>query len=157
MLFEVVGIKRLAYLLDCNNQQFVDEPRLVKLFGMEGPQAWRMVGPDEIVGEFDYRPAGANIDPAANKEVRRQQLNELMGIVLQTGNPYIEKYELTKMWLESYDIRNVDKLLIDKQQVLAQMMAAQAQQAQMAQGPDMPITPPMPGADMGPGEPITPI
>lgn len=125
MLFETLGIKRLAYLMDCNNQQFIDSTRLIKLFGVEGPAAWREVRPEELVGEYDYRPAGANVDPAANKEVRRQQLNQLMQTVLSSGNPYVDVYELTKVWLESYDIRGVEKLLVSKDELAVQQAVSQ--------------------------------
>ena len=145
MLFEALGIKRLAYLMDCNNQQFVDTPRLVRLFGVEGPEAWREVRPEELVGEFDYRPAGANVDPAANKEVRRAQLNELMATVLKTQNPYVNIYELTKLWLESYDIRNVEKLLVSPEEQAAQMQL-------------VPASVPVQGGPPGPGAvPTTPV
>lgn len=119
-IFETLGLKRMAYLMDCNNQQFIDAPRVVRLFGVEGPEAWRRVEPDELIGEWDYRPSGSAVDPAANKEIRRQQLNELMNIVLRTQNPYVDKYELTKLWLEAYDVRNVEKLLIPREQLAAQ-------------------------------------
>ncbi len=145
MLFEALGIKRLAYLMDCNNQQFVDTPRLVRLFGVEGPEAWREVRPEELIGEFDYRPAGANVDPAANKEVRRAQLNELMATVLKTQNPYVNIYELTKLWLESYDIRNVEKLLVSPEEQAVQVQP-------------MPAGVPVQGGPPGPGAvPTTPV
>lgn len=147
MLFEALGLKRLAYLIDCNNQQFIDTPRLVKLFGVDGPAAWRLIEPSQLIGEWDYRPAGSSVDPAANKEVRRQQLNELIAVLFKTRNPYVDMYELTKMWLEAYDIRNVEKLLISPQEI-----------AQQQAGPVIPGTPPL---NLGPGggqtTPIEPL
>jgi hypothetical protein len=110
MLYEALCLKRMAYLMDCNNQQFLDTSRVVRVFGPMGVE-WMTVHPWEIIGEHDYLPAGSSVEPIANKEVRRQQLNEVMQIILQTQNPYVDLYELTKMWLESYDIRNVEKLL----------------------------------------------
>jgi len=127
MLFEALGIKRLAMLMDLNNQQFIDTERLVRVFGEEAGFQWVTVAPHELVGEWDYRPSGANVDPGANKELRREQLNQVMAAVLASGNPYIDKYELTKMWLESYDIRNVEKLLLPRE-VVEQQMALQQQQ-----------------------------
>jgi len=48
--------------------------------------------------------------------------------------PFIDYYELTKMWLESFDVRAVQRLLLDRNVVFQTMaeMAAQ-QQAQEAQ------------------------
>jgi len=74
-LYEVLGLSRLVYLMDCNNQQFIDRERLVRLYSDENVWEWVMVRPGELVGEYDYRPAGANVDPAANREVRRQQFS----------------------------------------------------------------------------------
>ncbi|MEW6045002.1 MAG: hypothetical protein AB1609_00735 [Bacillota bacterium] len=110
MLYEALCLKRLAYLMDCNNQQFIDEARVVRMFGPAGVE-WRRVEPWELAGERDYAPAGSSVDTMANREARRAQLNEVMSIILKTGNPYVDVYELTKLWLESYDIRSVDKLL----------------------------------------------
>jgi hypothetical protein len=141
MLYEALCLKRLAYLMDCNNQQFIDQPRLVRMFGDAGIE-WRRIEPWEILGEHDYMPAASSVDPMANKEIRRQQLNEVMQIVLKTQNPFIDLYELTKLWLESYDIRSVDKLL-KRPEELAQAAPA---------APGAPIPQPGPGAGppMGP-------
>ncbi len=130
LLFDALGLRRMAYLMDCNNQQFVDQPRLVRLFGDQGPNEWKMVGPEEIIGEYDYRPAGANVDPATNKELRRQQLSQALAFAVQTNNPFIKKYELTREWLSSFDFRNVDKFLYSEQEVMQMQAAAQAQAAQ---------------------------
>jgi Bacteriophage head to tail connecting protein. len=130
LLFDALGLRRMAYLMDCNNQQFIDTPRLVRLFGAQGPHEWRMVGPEEIIGEYDYRPAGANVDPAANKELRRQQLTQALAFAIQTNNPFIKKYELTREWLSSFDFRNVDKFLYSEGEVMQMQAAAQAQAVQ---------------------------
>ena len=137
MLFETLGFKRLARLMDMNNQQFIDDDRLVHLVGPLGAEEWRQIDPTEIVGEFDYRPAGPAIDPVANKELRRQQLTGLMEIAISTQNPYIDMYELTKTLLESFDLRNVEKLLKTQEELQQEMMQQQlmmAMQEQQMQG-----------------------
>mgnify|MGYP001226706700 CR=1 FL=1 len=128
------AIKRLAYLMDCNNQQFIDTGRLVRMFGEDGTMAWRWVEPEQLVGEYDYRPTGMATDPAASKEIRRRQLTEMMQVARAMQIPFIDYYELTKMWLESFDVRAVQRLLLDRNVVFQTMaeMAAQ-QQAQEAQ------------------------
>lgn len=135
MLYEALCLKRLAYLMDCNNQQFIDQARLVRVYGDLGVE-WKRIEPWEIIGEHDYMPAGSSVDPMANKEIRRQQLNEVMQIVLKTQNPFVDMYELTRLWLESYDIRSVDNLLKRPEEL--------AQGAQVA--PGIPIPQPMSGA-----------
>src|SRR5690606_36006650 len=109
-------------------------PRVVRLFGQDATEQWQWVQPGELIGEFDYRPSGANVDPAANKEIRREQLNQVMEVVLRTSNPYVDQYELTKMWLESYDIRNTEKLLITPEQLMMQQLGMASQLGAPVQG-----------------------
>jgi hypothetical protein len=160
MLFETLGIKRMAMLMDLNNQQFIEQPRLIRLVGEEGANQWQEVTDDQIVGEFDYRPSGANVDPAANKEVRRDQLSNLIMFAERSQNPYIDRYHLTKTWLESFDLRSIDKILLTeekvqqkqyeamvmqmKAQIEAQQMVMQEQQQAQMQGEQ---GQPMPGGD----------
>ena len=125
MLFEELGIKRLAMLMDLNNQQFLDAARVVRLFGEDASMSWVMVEPGDLIGERDYLPSGSNVDPAANKELRRQQLIQLMALAAQ--NPYIDRYELTKMLVQSFDVRNVERLLLPRE-VVEQQMAQMAMQ-----------------------------
>ena len=117
MLFEATGFKRMVQLMDLNNQQqFVDEDRLIYLTSgdPEVADSWREVKPWEIVGEFDYRPAGANIDPAANKEMRRQQLIQVLQIAASTQSPYIKQQELWQELLNTFDFRNSSKFFKPK-------------------------------------------
>lgn len=132
MLFEVLGMTRLCELLDMNNQQWIDTPRLVRQHGQEDVMEWMTVDPGQIIGEYDYRPAGSNVDPAANKEMRRQQLNEVMQTIFKVQPPWIDQYELFKMWLESFDIRHVEKVMFTREEVI-QMMQQQLQQQQQHQ------------------------
>ncbi len=134
MLFESLGIKRLSRLMDMNNQQFIDDDRLIHLVGPMGAGEWREVHPTEIVGEFDYRPAGPAIDPVANKELRRQQLTQLLEIAVRTQNPYINMYELTKTLFESYDLRNIEKLLYTEEEMQMQMLQQMVAEEQMQSG-----------------------
>jgi len=128
-LFEDLDIKRLLYLMDMNNQQFIDSSRLVRL-GVNEAMSWRTVNPGELIGEFDYRPASANIDPAANKEIRREQLTMMMQFLMQSGFPGVDMYELMQEWLQSFDIENAEKFILpkDQWQRMQMMMMYQAQQ-----------------------------
>jgi len=132
MLFEALAINRLAYLMDCNNQQFIDDQRLIQVYGPMGAE-WKAIDPDHLIGEHNYRPAGSSVDPMANKELRRKQLNELFAIVSQQQvlSPYIDMYELIRLMLETYDIRNVDSIMKNKEQVQFEMQQQQMMQAAM--------------------------
>jgi len=131
LLFENQGMKRLAHLMDMNNQQFINHSRVIRC-GPEESMSWRQITPGDLIGEFDYRPSGTSVDPAANKEIRRQQLSQMMGFLIETANPYVDLYELTKSWLEAFDMRNVQKFLIPREVVeQQQQMQAMAEQALM--------------------------
>jgi hypothetical protein len=136
-LMERMGLKRIAYLMDLNNQQYIEEPRLAKFADQEGAAAWRMVDPNDTYGEHDYRPASANIDPALNKEVKRQQLTELYPMIAQ--DRFIDQYKFRKLLLKSFD-KDFLEILRPREEVEAEMQQEQAlalmqmrQQAQAAQ------------------------
>lgn len=130
-LFKELDLKRLFKLMDMNNQQFIDGARLVK-FNIDNAVKWRYINPDDLVGEFDYMPASANVDPAANKQVRREQLSTMMQFLLQAGVPFVDYHKLIEEWIRSFDIENAEKYIIPKeqwqQQMLMQMQTQQAQQ-----------------------------
>jgi hypothetical protein len=136
-LMERMGLKRIAYLMDLNNQQYIEEPRLAKFADQEGAAAWRMVDPADTYGEHDYRPASANIDPALNKEVKRQQLTELYPMIAQ--DRFIDQYKFRKLLLKSFD-KDFLEILRPREEVEAEMqqekqlaLMQMQQQAQTAQ------------------------
>lgn len=135
MLFESLGIKRLAKLMDMNNQQFIDDERVVNLGKDAEQKQWQQVTPAELMGNFDYRPAGANIDPASNKVIRREQLTQMFTFLMQSGNPYVDYKKMTKEWLQAFDIRNPDKFLKSEEEIQAEMMQQQQAQQQTQQAP----------------------
>jgi hypothetical protein len=149
MLYETLCLKRMAYLMDCNNQQFIDQARLVQVYSPLG-QEWKRIEPWELLGEHDYAPAGSSVDPMANKEIRRQQLNELLNIV--STKPVVAQYvkipELIRLLFQSYDVRAVDKLLVTPEELAAQQQAAQ--QAALAQNGGVPPGPAGPGPEVAP-------
>lgn len=136
-LFEDMGIKRLINLMDLNNQQFYTKPRLVKIFDEEQAMSWQKADPTDIIGEWDYRPAGAATDPASNKEIRRQQLMQLAEYAAKTQSPYIKRMEIEKELVRSFDLRNPEKFVKTEEELqqeqMQQMMAVQQQIEQQAQ------------------------
>ena len=119
--------------MDCNNQQFIDTARPVNQYGQEvyvrmgdcrtRAAHWRM-------GLY----TAANVDPAANKELRRQQLSEVLAFSVQTNSPFLKKYEIYKAWLQSFDFRNADQFLYTQEEVIQMQQAYLAQQQMMAGG-----------------------
>lgn len=139
MLFESMFFKRVVKLMDLNNQQFIDTERAIRIVGPDGFEEWRMVTPEEIVGEFDYRPAGPAIDPAANKEVRRQQLMAAYQLFAGIPNPRIDIDRLAVEIIKSFDLPNGESFIKSEQQLAQEMMQQQMlmQQMQLAQAPPM--------------------
>ena len=145
ILYEDMGIKRLINLMDQNSQQFFTQPRLVKLFDEDQAMSWQMADPIDILGEWDYRPAGSATDPASNKEVRRQQLMQLAEYAIKTQSPYIKRQEIEKELVRSFDVRNPEKFIKSEEELQQEQMqqamiqqqqqeqAVQAQQAQAEQ------------------------
>jgi hypothetical protein len=129
------GWKRLFSMMDMNNQQFITEERMVKIFGQQGAKdEWRKIGPLDLIGfERDYQMSNARVDPAANKEVRRQQLWEAIAQGKQVGlNLDFDGLEFE--WLKTFDFANPEKYRLEPEQIQEQMIPAiQAQQAQAQQ------------------------
>ncbi len=132
-VFNYSGIKRLAHLMDMNNQQFIDGQRLVRIYPEEADK-WRKINPGMLIGEHDYRPAGTNTDPSANKSIRREQLSHMMQFLMQAQIPFVDYHALVKEWLESFDVENSQKFIIPEEEWQRQQMQ-QAQMQQAQQGP----------------------
>jgi hypothetical protein len=99
--------------------------------------SWQQADPTDIIGEWDYRPAGSATDPASNKEIRRQQLMQLAEYAAKTQSPYIKRMEIEKELVRSFDLRNPEKFVKTEEELqqeqMQQMMAEQQQQEQQAQ------------------------
>ena len=147
MIFDSMGLKRLALLLDLNNQQFLESSRMARRYGVEGPNAWLHVQPQDVCGfNYEYRASGTGTDPAANKELRRNQLLQLYEIFAKNPPPYVNMAELIKMLIESFDVRNVEKIIIPPEQ-MGQLQPGQpgVQPGQIAPGQQPGQPPPQTG------------
>ena len=114
-LFGSVGLKRLAMMMDLNNQQFICDKRAARL-DPEERNSWQSFDPEAIVGEHDYRPATSSTDAAANKELRREQLSEIIGFLMQAQVPFVNYKKLISDWLKEFDIKKTEKYFIDENQ-----------------------------------------
>jgi hypothetical protein len=127
--------KRLFGMMDMNNQQFITDERMVKIFGQQGAKdEWRKIGPLDLVGfERDYQMSNARVDPAANKEVRRQQLWEALAQGKQAGLS-LDFDALAFEWLKTFDFSNPEKYRLQPEQIRAQVtQTIQTQQDQVQQ------------------------
>jgi hypothetical protein len=129
-LMEHLGFKRMCMLMDMNNQQLISSNRLVK--DVNGGESWQEVEPDEVMGEWDYRPAGASTDPSVNKEVRREQIKDMIVTIKQLQLPFFKLYDLSKEWAGTYDLHNPQKFMFSEEEVMQRMQAeAMAEQQGM--------------------------
>lgn len=127
------SLKRLCHLMDMNNQQFMTDERLLQIADEEGINQWRQISVDDINGEWDYTPSGVNIDPFANKELRRQQFLKMMEIASKLGLPW-DKEIMGDDLLKTFDIRNPMKYKMSPEKMQQQLVARQqAEQEQMQQ------------------------
>lgn len=125
-LWESLGLKRMAMLMDCNNQQFIDSARLVRQdWKSETVDAWQFVNPWEILGEWDYRPAGTAVDPAANKELKLQRLDNF--ITKNAQDPYLKHGALRRKYIELSDLSNDPNEFVKTDDEIEEEQAAQAQ------------------------------
>jgi hypothetical protein len=136
-LYQCLAVNRLAMLMDCNNQQFVDSARYVQVYGAEQMAQWQLTQPGDLIGERDYRPAGANLDPAANREYRQKQIMTLIEMVWKLNIPFANRFELWCDLVETLELRNPQKVTIPyeelMQQQMQQMAMMQMQQQAMQQ------------------------
>lgn len=129
-LFEWMGFKRMARLMDLNNQQLVEESRLVPFWDGQAIVEWKNADVEQILGEFDYRPTGTASDPGANREVCRKEIMEAVQFLQNLGVPFF-KDKAAKMVLDNYDVRGASTLIIPRD-MWEQALAA-AQEFLMAQ------------------------
>jgi hypothetical protein len=129
---ETKEIKRMFRLMDMNNQQFVDSDRLIRL-GPESSVQWRKITPGDLIGERDYKPVGTTTDPGANKEIRREQLSDLLQNLIQftqfttsLGMPPMVKFqEVIREYLDTFDMSNPQRFLVQKDELMQQLGAMQ--------------------------------
>lgn len=109
-LMEFSGLRRLARQVVQLDQQFIDRARAVRITGQ--PPAFVDIPPEQIIGEFDFIPAGSSVEPIANKQVRQKQLVELYGLV--QNDPRVNKPKLLRKIFEAHDIKDVDDLISEE-------------------------------------------
>lgn len=114
-IFKEKGIKRMAMMMDLNNQQFICDKRATRI-NPEERNSWQTVKPGDLIGEFDYRPATSSVEAAANKELRREQLTQIIGFLMQAQVPFVNYQRLIKEWLREFDIDHPEKFLIPQEQ-----------------------------------------
>jgi len=96
-----------------NCQQFITEPRLVHILGMDGARTFREIEPAQLIGEFV-----AQLDPSSDSELRQEKRAEatqfaqvIMSFVpaaAASGTPMNVK-EITTWLAKKWDIEDADR------------------------------------------------
>lgn len=116
-ILEEQVINEMARMMDLNNQQFITDARVVR-YDEEDLAKWQEVQPGDLIGEFDYSPAKTTIDEAANEEIRREQLTEALGFLLQADVPFINYRKFIAEWLETFDFKNPEKFFLTDEEMM---------------------------------------
>jgi len=136
------GLERVGELMVAMNQQFVTEEQMVRIGGERSLQwmqptaegegfQFLQISPDDIAGQFDIQVASTALEPNADRQVRRQQLLELLQILTQsTGVPSMK---LLEELLKTYDMPVTEEITDEIMQMIQQQPPPEG-------SPDMPET-----------------
>lgn len=134
-LFEACGLKRLGFFFDHLNQQFIDDEKKIRSRDEEGYYNFDSLKPEDLAGQYEYLPAGSNVEGALDKLSYREGMVELYS--LMKDEPDVRQYELKKRVFDAYGVKDVEKLLKSEgevEQEQAELMQGQGQQ----QGQEIP-------------------
>lgn len=127
-LINQAGIRHIARLMAWNNQQFIRQPKIIRLLGEDG-MAFPSFTPELLQGNFDFLPAGVAEEPLVAKENRRN--NMMLFYQLAKDDPMWKQRELRKRVAEALEIKDVDAVLKTDEEIAQEQAAMQAQQAAM--------------------------
>jgi hypothetical protein len=109
------GIRQLGQLTISLSKQFITEEMAIRILG-DGEVQWLLVKPDELKDNFDLIvEAGPRL--MENDAIAKRQALELFQMF--AGDPLIDQLELRKYILQSFNAKNINKLLGQAQQPMA--------------------------------------
>jgi len=143
-------------LMDELNQQFITGE---KVFRLTNRDYVKIDNIEDIVGRYDYEPAGASLE-GLSKYARLEQLLRFRGVF--ADNEYFDKTKFDKKIMELLNFKDANQYFKDPQQLQQEMMQQQMPQLAMQQmqqgmeGGGMPQMPQVEGGEMPmiPGSPM---
>lgn len=119
------------------------------------------LSPHDILRQYHFQPLGSSV--SAVKEMRAQQMLNLYNIFNQ--DPMIDQEELRRMTMQALDVKNIDKLLISEEDMMAEQQASidagfvppGAPGAAPAGAPPVPAATQTPGAPQAQAVPVVPV
>lgn len=109
MLMSEGGFKEAVKQIIQLNQQFIDRNMEMVILGEDGTADLTQIAPTDILGEYDIVAVGSAVEPSLNKEVKQNQMIQLLNVVAQ--NPYVNQMEFIKRLFEAFEMKNIDALL----------------------------------------------
>jgi hypothetical protein len=106
--------------------------KLEKITGNDGAvilQPWLNLSKSDIQGEYDFSIEVGSTQPI-NAETRKRDFVQMAG--MSQGNPYIKTREMTRLGLETFDVKDPDSLMKSEEEVQQEAQAA-AQAATQAE------------------------
>ena len=97
------------------NQQYIDHNTELMILGTDGTMEVGEIQPSDILGEYDILAVGSAIAPSLNKEVKQNQLIQLLNVVNQ--NPLVNQEEFLRRLFEAFEMRNIDALIINPEEM----------------------------------------
>ena len=134
-LFEACGLKRLGFFYDHLNQQFIDDERKIRSKDEEGNYSFNSLKPEDLAGQYEYLPAGSNIEGTLDKLSFREGMVELYS--LMKDEPDVRQYELKKRVFDAYGVKDVEKLLKSEEEVEQEQMQQMQQEMMGTPGGEM--------------------
>ena len=134
-LFEACGLKRLGFFFDHLNQQFIDDERKIRSKDEEGNYSFDSLKPEDLAGQYEYIPAGSNIEGTLDKLSFREGMVELYS--LMKDEPDVRQYELKRRVFDAYGIKDVEKLLKSEEEVQQEQMQQMQQEMMGTPGGEM--------------------
>lgn len=114
---EEMIIKPLGEMIISMNEQFMEEPQIVRITNQEGME-FKEIGPDQLKSDFDVVVEAGSTMPT-NEAVRKKQAMDLYQIF--AADPEVNTRELKVMVLEAFGVKNIDKLLPVQQPMMPPM------------------------------------
>lgn len=114
MVLEITGLLPLADAIKKLNQQYVTESKVIRLFdSATGQWDYPEITPDSIQGDYDVVSTSPRMEAQTTKENKRQQMLDMFNMFTsnELTKPYVNAQEFMKKILDSYDIKDYEKLI----------------------------------------------
>lgn len=110
------AIEKIGRMMVSLNEQFVEEEKVIRILGDEGFE-WKTIRPEDLKGNFDVVVQSGSTLPS-NEAVERKQTMEMFQLF--AGDPEVNQVELKRRVLETFGVKNIDKLLVPADQGIPQ-------------------------------------